>query len=144
MGLGDVEGVTHEDLRHDTTALFGALDVASGEVISPRIPRHRHQGFLAFLKHPDAAVPPDRDIHPIGDRYATPTHPKVKIWPARRPRYHMHFTPPSAGWLNPVERWLGRITRQAIRRGSFRSVREWVRHIGAYVTHHSAHKQPAA
>ena len=142
MGLGYVEGVTHDYYRHGTTTLFAALNVLDGSVISQCKPRHRHQEFLAFLNHLDRNVPPGLELHLIADNYATHKHPKVKAWLARRPRYHIHYTPTYASWLNQVERWFALITQQAIRRGSFRSVRELVRKIDAYVSHHNAHKRP--
>ncbi|XYJ92298.1 hypothetical protein AEMCBJ_32725 (plasmid) [Cupriavidus necator] len=78
----------------------------------------------------------------IVDNYATHKHPKVKAWLAKRPRYHMHFTPTYSSWLNQVERWFGLITQQAIRRGSFESVRQLVLQIQRYVEHYSVHKRP--
>src|SRR3984893_9134563 len=140
MGLGYVEGVTHDYYRHGTTTLFAALDTLDGKVITLCKPRHRHQEFLAFLNHLDRSVPTGVDIHLIADNYGTYKHPKVKAWLARPPRYHIHYTPTYASWLNQVERWFGLITQQAIRRGSFRSVRELVAKIDAYVAHYNAHK----
>ena len=124
MGLGYSEGVTHDYFRHGTTTLFAALDVLDGKVITMCKPRHRHQEFLSFLDHLDRNVPPRLNIHLVADNYGTHKHPKVKAWLARRPRYHFHYTPTYASWLNQVERWFGLITQQAIRRGSFRSVAE--------------------
>lgn len=142
MGLGYVEGVTHDYVRHGTTTLFAALDVATGTVISQCKARHRHQEFLAFLRHLDRSVPAHFDVHLIIDNYATHKHPKVKAWLARRPRYHVHYTPTYASWLNQVERWFGLITQQAIRRGSFSSVKELVRKIEHFVEHYNAHTRP--
>jgi len=142
MGLGYVEGVTHDYFRHGTTTLFAALDVLDGKVITMCKPRHRHQEFLAFLDHLDRGVPSGLDIHLVADNYGTHKHPKVKAWLARRPRYHIHYTPTYASWLNQVERWFGLITQQAIRRGSFRSVGELVQKIDAYVAHYNLHKRP--
>ena len=122
LGLGYVEGVTHGYIRHGTTNLFAALDVATGQVIAQCKPRHRHQEFLSFLKHIDASVPPDLDLHLVVDNYSTHKHAKVKRWLAARPRYHIHFTPTYSSWLNQVEIWFNIITRKAIRRGSFTSV----------------------
>ena len=135
MGLGYVEGVTHDYYRHGTTTLFAALNVLDGTVITQCKPRHRHQEFLAFLNHLDRNVPADLDVHLIADNYGTHKHPRVKAWLARRPRYHIHYTPTYSSWLNQVERWFGLITQQAIRRGSFRSVRELVQKIDQYVIH---------
>jgi putative transposase len=142
MGLGYVEGVTHDYYRHGTTTLFAALNVLDGSVVSQCKPRHRHQEFLAFLSHLDRNLPADLEVHLIADNYATHKHPKVKAWLARRPRYHIHYTPTYASWLNQVERWFALITQQAIRRGSFRSVRELVQKIDDYVGHHNTHKRP--
>lgn len=142
MGLGYVEGVTHDYYRHGTTTLFAALDVLDGSVISQCKPRHRHQEFLGFLKHLDANSPADLDVHLIADNYATHKHPRVKAWLASHPRYHMHYTPTYSSWLNQVERWFALITQQAIRRGSFRSVRELVQKIDTYVTQYNLHRRP--
>lgn len=142
MGLGYVEGVTHDYKRHGTTTLFAALDVANGEVLAQCKRRHRHQEFLAFLKHIDQNVPPDLDVHLICDNYATHKHPKVRAWLARRPRYHVHYTPTYASWLNQVERWFGLITQQAIRRGSFTSVPDLVGRIKRYTEHYNLTARP--
>jgi putative transposase len=142
MGLGYLEGVTHDYYRHGTTTLFAALDVLDGEVITLCKPRHRHQEFLGFLKHLETSVPADLDVHLIADNYATHKHPRVKAWLARHPRYHLHYTPTYASWLNQVERWFALITQQAIRRGSFRSVRELVHKIESFVTHYNLHRRP--
>jgi transposase len=142
MGLGYVEGVTHDYFRHGTITLFAALDIVDGEVISQSKRRHHHQEFLSFLQHLDANVPADLELHLIADNYAMHKHPKVKAWLARHPRYRIHFTPTYSSWLNQVERWFALITQQAIRRGSFPNVRERVRKIDAYVAHYNAHKRP--
>jgi putative transposase len=142
MGLGYVEGVTHDYYRHGTTTLFAALNVLDGSVITQCKPRHRHQEFLSFLNYLDRNVPVGLDLHLIADNYATHKHPRVKAWLARHPRYHLHFTPTYSSWLNQVERWFGLITQQAIRRGSFKSVRELVHRIDQYVAHHNLHKRP--
>ena len=133
LGLGNVEGVTHDYVRHGTTTLFAALNVATGTVISQCRRRHRHQEFLAFLRHLDANVPPDLAIHLIIDNYATHKHPKVRLWLAARPRYHVHYTPTYASWLNQVELWFRHISQQTIRRGSFQSVKELVAKIEHFV-----------
>jgi transposase len=142
MGLGYLEGVTHDYFRHGTTTLFAALDVQSGAVIAQCKPRHRHQEFLGFLRHLEASVPPTLDLHLIIDNYATHKHATVRAWLAAHPRYHLHYTPTYSSWLNQVERWFGLITRRAIRRGSFRNVKELVRRIDAYVTQHNRHPTP--
>lgn len=142
MGLGYVEGGTHDYVRHGTTTLFAALDVQNGKVITQCKSRHRHQEFLSFLRHVDASVPPALDLHLIIDNYATHKHPKVRGWLAAHPRYHVHYTPTYSSWLNQVERWFGLITQQSIRRGSYRNVRELVQRIDADVKHHNHHAGP--
>jgi len=137
MGLGYVEGVTHDYVRHGTTTLFAALDIANGNVLAQCKPRHRHQEFLSFLRHIDKAVPAELDVHLIVDNYATHKHAKVKAWLTQRPRFHVHYTPTYASWLNQVERWFGIITQQAIRRGSFSSVKELIGKIQRYVDHYN-------
>ena len=144
MGLGYVEGVTHGYVRHGTTTLFAALDISTGEVLAQCKRRHRHQEFLSFLEHIEASVPEQLDVHLVLDNYATHKHPAVRAWLAARPRYHVHFTPTYASWLNQVERWFGHITQRAIRRGSFRTVRELVRRIDAFVQHYNASSRPFA
>lgn len=142
LGLGYLEGITHNYVRHGTTTLFAALDVNSGEVLAQCKRRHRHQEFLAFLKHIDQNVPKDLDVHLVCDNYATHKHPKVRAWLARRSRYHMHYTPTYASWLNQVERWFGLITQQAIRRGSFKSVPDLVARIKRYTEHYNLTARP--
>ncbi len=120
---------TWKGLRTPTSAtapppLFAALDVATGEGMTPCKPRHRHQEFLQFLGHIEGNVPGGLDVHLVVDHYATHKHAKVKQWLARRPRFHLHYTPTYASWLNQVEIWFNIITRQAVRRDSFRTVRE--------------------
>jgi len=144
MGLGYVEGVTHNYFRHGTTTLFAALDVASGDVLTQCKARHRHQEFVAFLRHIEAEVPDGLELHLILDNYATHKHPTVRAWLARHRRFHLHFTPTYASWLNQVERWFALITQRAIRRGSFRSVRQLIRRIDTFVTHYRAGAQPFA
>jgi len=142
MGLGYVEGLTHDYYRHGTTTLFAALEVSSGQVITQCKPRHRHQEFLAFLRHLDLSVPAPLQLHLIIDNYATHKHPKVRAWLAKRPRYHLHFTPTYASWLNQVERWFGFITQRSIRRGSFTTVKQLVQRIDAFVQHYNLHPRP--
>lgn len=142
LGLGYVEGVTHDYKRHGTTTLFAALDISTGRVLAQCKPRHRHQEFLAFLSHIEANVPEDMDIHLVVDNYATHKQPKVKRWLANRPRFHIHFTPTYASWLNQVEIWFNIITRKAIRRGSFRMVKELIERIEAYTAKWNADCHP--
>ena len=144
MGLGYVEGVTHGYVRHGTTTLFAALDVASGQVLAKCKQRHRHQEFLAFLRDIDKAVPKKLDVHLIADNYATHKHASVQRWLAARPRFHIHFTPTYSSWLNQVEIWFNIITQRAIRRGTFRSVRDLTQKIDAFVQHYNRKSQPFA
>ena len=144
LGLGYLEGYTHDYIRHGTTTLFAALDVANGDVIAQCKNRHRHQEFLQFLRHVEANVPPQLDIHLILDNYATHKHQKVKLWLARHPRYHLHFTPTYSSWLNQVETWFGIITRKAIRRGSFHSVKQLVASIDRFVNSYNQNPRPFA
>jgi putative transposase len=142
MGLGYVEGVTHDYVRNGTTTLFAALDIATGTVFTECRPRHRHQEFLAFLRRLDECIPSGLDVHLIVDNYATHKHPKVRTWLAQRPRYQIHFTPTYSSWLNQVERWFALITQRAIRRGSFRSVKELVQKIESFVQHYNRTSRP--
>ena len=142
MGLGYVEGVTHDYTRHGTTTLFAALEPRSGEILAQCRRRHRHQEFLAFLRHIDVNVPARLAVHLVLDNYGTHKHPTVRAWLARHPRYHVHFTPTYASWLNQVERWFGLITQRAIRRGSFRTVRELVQRIDTFVTRYNRTATP--
>lgn len=142
MGLGYVEGVTHDYVRHGTTTLFAALDVATGKVLHRCKKRHRHQEYLDFLKHIDANVPPDLSVHLVVDNYGTHKHPRVKRWLAVHPRFQAHFTPTYASWLNQVEIWFNIITQKAIRRGTFRSVKALVGKIDNFVMHSNARTQP--
>jgi transposase len=133
---------THDYIRHGTTSLFAALDVATGKVIGQCHRRHRHQEFLKFLDRVDTHLPPTGDVHVIMDNYGTHKVPKVARWFVRHPRYHVHFTPTSASWLNQVERFFAKITTQRIRRGTFDSVRALETAIDSYLAHHNRHSQP--
>jgi putative transposase len=142
MGLGYVEGVTHDYVRHGTTTVFAALDIANGTVLIQSKPRHRHQEFLTFLRYVDRNVPEDLELHIVLDNYASHKHPKVKAWLLNHPRYHLHFTPTYSSWLNQVERWFALITQRAIRRGSFGSVKELVQKIDEFVTAYNQECRP--
>jgi transposase len=133
---------THDYIRHGTTSLFAALDVATGKVIGQCHRRHRHQEFLRFLERVDAQLPPDRDVHVIMDNYGTHKAPKVIRWFVRHPRYHLHFTPTSASWLNQVERFFATITTRRIRRGTFDSVPALETAIHEYLAHYNEHCAP--
>jgi transposase len=142
MKKGRAGTMTHDYKRNGTTTLFAALDVATGRVIGQCMKRHRHQEWLKFLRMIDRNTPRRLDVHLIADNYATHKHPKVKAWLKRHPRFHMHFTPTSASWLNQVERFFGRITAERIRRGVFKSVTELETAIQEYLDHHNADPKP--
>ncbi len=142
LGLGYLEGVTHDYVRHGTTTLFAALDLASGRVLTQCKRRHRHQEFLQFLRHIEASVPEELDVHLIVDNYCTHKHARVKRWLAARPRFHVHYTPTYASWLNQVEIWFNIITQRAIRRGTFKSVRDLIAKIENFVRHYNRHCHP--
>jgi len=124
---------THDYVRHGTSSLFAALDVASGQVISSLHRRHRHQEFLKFLKTIDANVPVELEVHLICDNYATHKTPTVKTWLLRHPRFQLHFTPTSSSWLNLVERWFAELTNRKLRRSTHRSVAELEADITAWI-----------
>ncbi|MER3425078.1 MAG: hypothetical protein C4293_19445 [Nitrospiraceae bacterium] len=128
-------------MRHGTTTWFAALNVATGAIIS-HWRRHRHQAFLAFLRHLGASVPRDLDVHLIADNDATHKPHKVRTWFASRPRYHVPDTPTYASWLNHVELWFRRISHPAIRRGSFRSVKDLVAKLDRFVQTYNANARP--
>jgi len=133
--------MTHDYERHGTTSLFAALEVLGGDVTGRCFPQHTHQEFMKFLDLIDRKYP-DQEIHLILDNYGTHKHPRVREWFAERPRFHLHFTPTSASWLNLVERWFGRITAEAIRRGTFTSVQQLERAIAAYIKSWNDDPQP--
>ena len=126
------EKATHDYVRHGTTTLFAALEVATGKVTDACHPRHTHAEFLAFLKQVAKAYP-RVPLHVVADNYATHKHPAVTAWLAKNPRVTMHFTPTSGSWLNLVEVFFGIITRQAIRRGTFTSVKDLIAAIEAFI-----------
>jgi transposase len=133
--------MTHDYERNGTTSLFAALEVASGEVHGRCFARHTHVEFIAFLES-IAKRYRRREIHLICDNYGTHKHPKVAEWLEAHPRFHLHFTPTSASWLNLVESWFSVLTRQAIRRGSFESVRRLERSIARYIAQWNQHAEP--
>jgi transposase len=138
---GVPERQTHTYIRNGTTTLFAALEVATGRVEQVCLPRHRHQEFLRFLRQVAKAYPRVK-LHLVCDNYATHKHPAVKAWLARNPRITLHFTPTSGSWLNMVEIFFGIITRQAIRRGTFGSVRELIDAITAFIDGWNERCQP--
>jgi transposase len=118
------ERMTHDYVRHGTTSLFAAYDIASGSVIAQHYRKHRHQEFLRFLKLIDAAVPKGLDLHLVLDNYATHKTPAIHQWLLKHPRFHLHFTPTSSSWMNLVERWFAELTNRKLRRSAHRSVAE--------------------
>lgn len=139
---GIPERQTHDYQRHGTTTLFAALNLVDGHVIAECQPRHRHQEFLKFLRRIDRNVPAELDIHLVLDNYGTHTHAEVQQWLGERPRYHLHFTPTSASWLNLVERFFAEITNRRIRRGTFYSVPALVQAILNYIRDRNKKPQP--
>jgi len=142
MRPGQVERRTHDYVRHGTTSLFAALDVKSGKVIGECHRRHRAREFRKFLGTIDASVPSRLDVHLILDNYGTHKTPSIRRWLVRHPRFHLHFTPTSASWMNLVERWFGLLTERQIRRGTHRSTRELEEAIMAYLSSNNMHPKP--
>jgi transposase len=141
---GRPEKASHDYVRHGTTSLFAALDVATGRVIGACHRRHRHQEFLAFLDNIDSTLErqPGTAVHVVMDNYGTHKHPLVRAWFVRHPEFVPHFTPTSSSWLNQVERFFAEITEQRIRRGAFRSVEELERAIEDYLRMHNVKPRP--
>ena len=121
---GQAERRTHDYVRHGTTSLFAALDARTGQVIGQCHRRHRALEFRKFLDAIESAVPAELDVHLIADNYATHKTALIRNWFAKRPRFHIHFTPTSASWLNLVERWFGLLTEKQLRRGVHQSSAE--------------------
>ena len=139
---GAPERRTHDYKRHGTTSLFAALDVATGSVIGKCYRRHRAREFLDFLKVIDRNVPDGLDIHIVMDNYATHKTPAVQRWLARHPRWHVHFTPNSASWINQVERFFALLTEKQLRRGVHRSTQELEQAIRRYIDTVNANPRP--
>jgi transposase len=142
MKKGRAGTMTHDYKRHGTTTLFAALDVKTGTVIGQCLPRHRASEFLRFLRKIDGQTLPYLDLHLVLDNYATHKAPAIIRWLKKHPRFHLHFTPTSASWLNLVERFFADITNKSIRRGAFHSVADLQRAIMNYLDHHNAHPKP--
>jgi transposase len=134
--------MTHDYKRHGTTTLFAALSVLDGTVIGRCMQRHRHLEFIRFLNAVERQVAAGKPIHVVLDNYATHKHPKVLAWLERHPRWTFHFTPTSASWLNAVENFFSKMTRQRIRRGVFHSIADLQAAINAYLTEHNASPKP--
>src|SRR5512132_1541814 len=133
---------SHDYERHGVTSLFAALDVASGVAISNCYRRHRHQEFLRFLNDIDANLPSGFAVHLILDNYGTHKVSKVRTWLARHPRYHVHFTPTSANWLNLVERLFAEVTERCVRRGSHTAVRSLEQSMLSYLDNRNRDPKP--
>ena len=142
MAPGVAERRTHTYIRNGTTSLFAALDIATGAVIGKCCKRHRAIEFLDFLKRIDRQMPEGPDVHIVMDNYATHKTPKIKKWLARRPHWHIHFTPTSARWINQVERWFAELTRKQLRRGVHRSTKELEADISVFIEAHNADPTP--
>ncbi len=125
--------MTHDYKRNGTAALFAALNLLEGTVVGQVHLRHRHQEFLKFLARLDREFSQDLDLHLILDNYGTHTHPRVKAWMAKHPRFKLHFIPTGSSWLNLIERWFGELTNKAIRRGSFSGVADLVAAIHEFL-----------
>jgi len=144
LAPGIPERRTHDYERHGTTTLFAALDIATGQVIGELHRRHRSSEFLQFLRTIEANVPLGMDVHLVMDNYGTHKTPSIKAWFARHPRFHVHFTPTSASWLNQVERWFATLTEKYIRRGTHRSTRQLEQAIRKYLDLNNANPKPFA
>jgi len=142
LAPGVADRRTHTYIRHGTTSLFAALDIATGAVIGKCYKRHRAIEFLDFLKRIDRHMPEGPDVHIVMDNYATHKTPKVKAWLARRPHWHIHFTPTSASWINQVERWFAELTRKQLQRGVHRSTKELEADITAFIHAHNEKPKP--
>jgi transposase len=139
---GRAATMTHDYKRHGTTTLFAALSTLDGSLIACCQQRHRHEEWLVFLRQINRETPKDKEVHLICDNYATHKHPHVQEWLAKHPRFHVHFTPTSASWLNMVERFFRDLSTQRLKRGVFRSVPELIATIKDYVTVHNKNPKP--
>jgi transposase len=139
---GRGQTMTHDYKRHGTTTLFAALNIADGQVIGTCMDQHRHQEWLKFLRLLDRTTPQAKQLHLIADNYATHKHPKVQRWLGRHKRFHMHFTPTSASWLNMIERFFRDLTCNRVRRGVFHSVPELIAAIDGYIAQHNRRPKP--
>lgn len=142
MRPGQAERRTHDYKRHGTTSLFAALDVKAGTIVGKCMPRHRAREFRKFLDEVERNVPVDIDIHVVMDNYGTHKTRLIRNWFAKRPRWHIHFTPTSASWINQVERFFALLTERALKRGVFRSVTELETAINAYIEATNADPKP--
>ena len=134
--------MTHDYKRNGITSLFAAMNIADGSIIGSCMNKHRHQEWLKFLRLIARSTPADKEVHIICDNYATHKHAKVKAWLKRNPRFHFHFTPTSASWLNMVERFFRDLTQKSLRRGVFRSVTDLTHAIEEHLRVHNADPKP--
>jgi transposase len=134
--------MTHDYKRNGTATLFAALNTSNGEVMGLCMERHRHQEWLRFLRLIDQATPEDKQLHLICDNYATHKHPKVKRWLERHKRFHVHFTPTSASWLNMIERFFRDLTQNRLKRGVFRDLDELIMAVETYIDRHNLNPKP--
>jgi transposase len=139
---GQVERGTHDYKRHGTTSLFAALELKTSRVIGQLHRRHRSREFRQFLDAIEAQVPEELEIHLIADNYGTHKTALIRKWFAKRPRFHVHFTPTYGSWINLVERWFAELTNKRIRRGAFRSVKELESAIREYISVHNEDPKP--
>ena len=142
MKKGRAATMTHDYKRNGTTTLFAALNTLTGEVLGTCAQRHRHQEWLVFLRAINKTTPEDKEIHIICDNYATHKHPKVKSWLKYHKRFHVHFTPTSASWLNMVERFFRELSDKQLKRGVFRSVKELEQSVMSFIDNHNAAPAP--
>lgn len=142
MRPGQAERRTHDYVRHGTVSLFAALDAKTGEIIGRCEARHRSQEFRKFLDQIDRSVPAELDVHLILDNYGTHKTATIRRWLAKRPRFHVHFTPTSASWINMVERWFGELTRKQLKRGAHRSTDALEDAIMTYIAHTNKDPKP--
>jgi transposase len=142
MKKGRCGTMTHDYKRNGTTTLFAALNTLNGSVLETCMPRHRHQEWIRFLNMIQRNTPSEKEIHIICDNYATHKHEKVQSWMKRNKRFHVHFTPTSASWLNMVERFFRDISERRLRHGVFRSVDELADAVTQYVAHHNKDPKP--
>ena len=139
---GKAATMTHDYKRHGTTTLFAAMSTLDGTIISRCAQRHRHTEWLDFLRQIDRETPKKKELHLICDNYATHKHPTVRAWLEKHPRFHMHFTPTSASWLNMVERFFRSLSTDRLERGVFKSVPELIAAIDEYIAVHNENPKP--
>jgi len=142
MKKGRLRTMTHDYKRNGTTSLFAAMNTADGNIIGTCMNKHRHQEWIRFLNLIEKSTPKGKEVHLICDNYATHKHAKVKAWQKRHRRFHFHFTPTSASWLNMVERFFRDLTANTIRGGVFHSVGDLTRAIEEHITHHNKDPKP--